>query len=207
MRKKILATLMVVGLLAAQTLTVCAAGSAAAGAQVSSGYTVAVDAKNGEEKNLTEMVKNSPDEVKKAVEGKKALTGVMDVKPDGAQKVDGKYVVTFTVQNLTSSMSEVTVLHFNGTAWEVVESSFNKDAKTVTAKFASLSPVVIVAKEASTGNGSGSGSSSGSSSSSSSSSSAAAASPKTGVASDWAMWIGAAVVLGAASVALKKKEA
>ena len=195
MRKKILATLMVVGLLAAQTLTVCAAGSAAAGAQVSSGYTVAVDAKNGEEKNLTEMVKNSPDEVKKAVEGKKALTGVMDVKPDGAHKVDGKYVVTFTVQNLTSSMSEVTVLHFN------------KDAKTVTAKFASLSPVVIVAKEASTGNGSGSGSSSGSSSSSSSSSSAAAASPKTGVASDWAMWIGAAVVLGAASVALKKKEA
>lgn len=191
MRKKILATLMVVGLLAAQTLTVCAAGSAAAGAQVSSGYTVAVDAKNGEEKNLTEMVKNSPDEVKKAVEGKKALTGVMDVKPDGAKKVDGKYVVTFTVQNLTSSMSEVTVLHFNGTAWEVVESSFNKDAKTVTAKFASLSPVVIVAKEAS----------------SSSSSSPAAASPKTGVASDWAMWLGAAVVLGVASVALKKKEA
>ena len=62
MRKKILATLMIVGLLAAQTLTVCAAGSAVTGVTVSSGYTVAIDAKNGEEKNLTEMVKNSPEE-------------------------------------------------------------------------------------------------------------------------------------------------
>lgn len=86
MRKKILATLMIVGLLAAQTLTVCAAGSAVTGVTVSSGYTVAIDAKNGEEKNLTEMVKNSPEEVKKAVEGKTALTSVMDVKADGAQK-------------------------------------------------------------------------------------------------------------------------
>ena len=206
MRKKILATLMIVGLLAAQTLTVCAAGSAVTGVTVSSGYTVAIDAKNGEEKNLTEMVKNSPEEVKKAVEGKTALTPVMDVKADGAQKdANGKYVVTFNVQNLTSSVKNVTVLHFNGTAWEVVESSFDAAAKTVTAKFASLSPVVIVADTGSSNGGNG-GSSSGSSSSSSSSSSAAA-SPKTGAASDWMMWIGAAVVLGAASVALKKKEA
>lgn len=107
MRKKILATLMIVGLLAAQTLTVCAAGSAVTGVTVNSGYTVAIDAKNGEEKNLTEMVKNSPEEVKKAVEGKTALTPVMDVKADGAQKdANGKYVVTFNVQNLTSSGKE-----------------------------------------------------------------------------------------------------
>ena len=94
----------------------------------------------------SEMVKNSPEEVKKAVEGKTALTPVMDVKADGAQKdANGKYVVTFNVQNLTSSVKNVTVLHFNGTAWEVVESSFDAAAKTVTAKFASLSPVVVVA--------------------------------------------------------------
>ena len=149
------------------------------------------------------MVKNSPEEVKKAVEGKTALTPVMDVKADGAQKdANGKYVVTFNVQNLTSSVKNVTVLHFNGTAWEVVESSFDAAAKTVTAKFASLSPVVVVADTGSSNGGSSSSSSSGSSSSSS-----AAASPKTGAASDWMMWIGAAVVLGAASVALKKKEA
>ena len=42
MRKKILATLMIVGLLAAQTLTVCAAGSAVTGVTVSSGYTVSL---------------------------------------------------------------------------------------------------------------------------------------------------------------------
>lgn len=111
MRKKILATLMIVGLLAAQTLTVCAAGSAVTGVTVSSGYTVAIDAKNGEEKNLTEMVKNSPEEVKKAVEGKTALTPVMDVKAGTAEKdANGKYVVTFNVQNLTSSVKNVTVL-------------------------------------------------------------------------------------------------
>lgn len=209
MRKKILATLMLVGLLAAQTLSVCAAPSNSTGVSTPTTGYVVTDADavyKDAEKDLTKLTASAADSVKDAVKGKKALTPVFDLKAlDGTQKVDGYHVVTLKVPNLSGSMKDVTVLHFNGTAWEIVSSTVDYNQKTVTAKFTDLSPVVIIARESSD-NGS-SGSSSGSSSSSSSSSSAAAASPKTGVASDWAMWIGAAVVLGAASVALKKKEA
>ena len=85
--------------------------------------------------------------------------------------------------------------------WEKIPTKVNWDAKTVTGTFTSLSPVVIVAEKASSSNNNSD------SSSSSSSSDGTATSPKTGVASDWVLWVGAAVVLGAASVALKKKEA
>ena len=228
MRKKILATLMVVGLLAAQTLTVCAAPSGATtpstttdGIVVTTSFgnapvtpasdeLAAINAYNGDSSADLATLFNATNgsSLANAVKGKIDLTGVFDCYPESGE-LSGSTDITFSVPNLSKSVKNVQIYHMKldkegqSLGWEKIPTKVNWSAKTVTGTFTSLSPVIIVAEKA-TSNGSGSGSGS---SSSSSSSDGTATSPKTGVSSDWVMWIGAAVVLGAASVALKKKEA
>lgn len=122
--------------------------------------------------------------------------------------------VPMYVSNLTKNMTEIHVLHYSlaNKAWEDIKNDVDYNNKVITGYFKDLSPVVIIAK-VSEGGGSGSGSSSSDSDSSDSAAAASssvsgatgATSPKTGVASDWALWAGAAVVLlGASGMAFKK---
>ena len=134
-----------------------------------------------------------------ALSGKTALTGVLDAYPinGGTPDANGNHKLTFHLPNLTRAATEVQILHYSMTRhlWELVPTEVDYDAKNVTGTFADLSPVVIVAKVAASGEG---GSSSGSGSS------AQGTSPKTGESTDFVMWIGAAVVLGAAAVLVKR---
>ena len=81
------------------------------------------------------------------VEGMKVVD-VMDVSvPAGTVfPVD----ITFSVPGVTAD-SNVAVLHYNGSAWEVVPSSAGNGS--VTGTFESLSPVAIVADTAEAGTG------------------------------------------------------
>lgn len=130
--------------------------------------------------------------------GKTALTGVLDAYPvnGGTPDANGNHKITFHLPNLTRAATEVQILHYSMTRhiWELVPTEVDYDAKNVTGTFADLSPVVIVAKVAESGNG-GSGSGSGT---------AEGTSPKTGESADYLCWFGAAVVLGAAAVLVKQ---
>lgn len=143
-----------------------------------------------------------------ALTGKSALTGVIDAYPinGGAPDADGNHRLTFNLPNLTRNARNVQILHYSlvRNLWELVPTTVDYDAKTVTGTFRDLSPVVIVADvDNSADAGSGSGGSSGSGSGSSSSGDTAQ-SPKTGETSDWMVWTGAAVVLGAAAVLMRR---
>ena len=145
-----------------------------------------------------------------ALAGKTALTGVIDAYPinGGTPDANGNHRLTFNLPNLTRAVRNVQILHYSlaRNLWELVPTEVDYDAKTVTGTFQDLSPVVIVAEVDNSGD-SGTGGSSGSgsgSSSGSSSSDGTAQSPKTGMASDWMTWIGAAVVLGTAAVLVRK---
>ena len=61
----------------------------------------------------------------------------------------GSVKIPFTVAGIAGK--DVVVLHYNGTAWEVVSSTVS--GNVVTATFTSLSPVAIVVGDAQTGGG------------------------------------------------------
>ena len=123
-----------------------------------------------------------------ALAGKTALTRVLDAYPinGGTPDADGNHRLTFNLPNLTRAATNVQILHYSlvRNLWELVPTEVNYDAKTVTGTFQDLSPVIIVANvDASAGVGT---------------------SPKTGETADWMTWIGAAVVLGAAAVLVRR---
>lgn len=135
-----------------------------------------------------------------ALSGKSALTGVFDAYPinGGTLDTNGNHKLTFHLPNLTRAATEVQILHYSLTRhlWELVPTEVDYDAKNVTGTFTDLSPVVIVAKVAESGNdGNGSGSST-----------AEGTSPKTGESADFVLWIGAAVVLGTVAVLIKQSK-
>lgn len=227
MKKKVFAAMLMVGLLAAQTLSVCAAPSKTTDAVTKSdGIVVTADGaahvsdaavkeriekfNDGSQATLSNLLSaGASEDVKKAVEGKKALTSVIDVTATTATKdADGKYVVTLGIANLTNSVKNVKVLHYvEGSGWEVLTpSNVDTDAKTITVKFASLSPVIVVADSSSSSSDSSNSGSSSSGSSSSSSSSTGATSPKTGETAEYMVWFAAAAVLGVAAIAAKKQK-
>lgn len=151
---------------------------------------------NAGTESLESIGEQAPD-IAPQLEGKSLLTKFFDLTPvnGGVKNADGKYVVTLSVPALSDAASDVLVLHYSTerNLWEVITPS-NVDVanKEITAEFEDLSPVAIIAKvdaSAATDNAVGSA-------------------PKTGVASDWAMYLGAAVVLlGAAGIVAKKSRA
>lgn len=134
-------------------------------------------------------------ELKEQLEGKSLVSKFVDITAlDAATKTeDGKYQVTLSVPGLTDAESDVLVLHYSTVrnVWETITPS-NVDVanKQLTAEFEDLSPVAVIAKvDAAKAAGTTTGTTTGT-----------ATSPKTGVASDWAVFMGAAVVLLGASV-------
>lgn len=148
-------------------------------------------------KASVETIAEQAPELKDQLEGKSLVSKFVDLTAlDAATKTaDGKYQVTLSVPGLTAAASDVLVLHYSTvrSVWETITpSKVDTASKQITAEFQDLSPVAVIAKvdaekAADATNGT---------------------SPKTGVASNWGMFMGAAVVLfGAAVVVFKKANA
>lgn len=143
--KKLTALVLAVVCAMALGMTAFAAGSPSAGS-VGSSAASATD-KNGNAVEVTfgssSVAAPSGADLQKLlgdafVEGM-AVRNVMDVSvPEGTEF---PVTITFNVSGVTAD-SHVAVLHYNGSAWEVVSSKAGNG--TVTATFTSLSPVAIV---------------------------------------------------------------
>ena len=217
MKKRILGTLLAAALVVTQAVSVFAAGSKTTQATPAGESVGKYEMIEGTEENFKEVAEKAPEVVEKIVAinegtatlesiaeqaeqlkeeltGKVLVTKFFDVKPiDGGVKAeDGKYIVTFHVPNLTEALQDVKVLHYSTerAVWEVINpENVDYAKKEITAKFEDLSPVAIIGKN--TGSGS------------STTGSSASTSPKTGVGSDWGIYVSASVLLlGAAVVVL-----
>lgn len=225
MRKKILATILVAGLLAAQTLTAFANPSDQTGVTADTGHKIS----STFDSNLDAEVLNSINTFNSsstkslkdltglsAADGLTALTNVFDCTENNCGET-GSHTVTFNVPALTASMTNVTIFHYNGSAWEVIPTSVS--GKSVTGTFSSLSPVVIGAKVAATpAQKPSSGShrtypdedtnNGGGAATPAADATGAAVSPKTGVTSTWGVWAVAGLAFaGAACVVVRRKRA
>ena len=103
-------------------------------------------------KTLPETSQSAAEEVKKPEKVKEVLADkyvegmyVMDVQEvvveGDASQVQWPVTITFSVPGVVST-TKVAVLHYNGSAWEVVDSKAGEG--TITATFNSLSPVAFV---------------------------------------------------------------
>ena len=217
MKKRILGTLLAAALVVTQAVSVFAAGSKTTQATPAGESVGKYEMIEGTEENFKEVAEKAPEvaakieainegtatlesiaeqaeQLKEELTGKTLVTKFFDVKPvDGGVKAeDGKYIVTFHVPNLTEALQDVKVLHYSTerAVWEVINpENVDYAKKEITAKFEDLSPVAIIGKN--TGEGS------------STTDSSASTSPKTGVGSDWGIYVSASVLLlGAAVVVL-----
>lgn len=235
MKKKLFGMLLAATLILAQTVTVFAEGSKETNVSgvsgvtsVTEGYTVDKGAASSVENSaLTDEQKAAATEqIGKANQGDlSAIADTLsgddkDIVNDANTKaltpvfnVEGKPgSVTFTLTSVPKNVKAVYALHFNTKSgkWELLPGKL--DGNKVTVKFSSLSPVIIIAQteDESSSGGKKHHSSSGDDSSAASGSTAAAdgstvVSPKTGVTSDWTMWIGAAALLFAVSGIMFRK--
>ena len=217
MKKRLFGTLLAAALVVTQVVSVFAAGSKTTQATPAGESVGKYEMIEGTEENFKEVAEKAPEVVEKIVAinegtatlesiaeqaeqlkeeltGKVLVTKFFDVKPiDGGVKAeDGKYIVTFHVPNLTEALQDVKVLHYSTerAVWEVINpENVDYAKKEITAKFEDLSPVAIIGKNTGAG--------------SSTTDSSASTSPKTGVGSDWGIYVGASVLLlGAAVVVL-----
>lgn len=223
MKKRILGTLLAAALVVTQAVSVFALGSKTTQATPSGESAGKYEMIEGTAENFAEVEAKAPEVVEKIVainegnatlesivelveeqspeqaeqlktelEGKTLVTKFFDLKPiDGGVKTDdGKYIVTFTVPNLTEALQDVKVLHYSTerAVWEVITpDDVNYATKEITARFEDLSPVAVIGKNTGAGTSGSENSSTGTA-------------PKTGVASDWAVYAGVSVVLLGAAV-------
>lgn len=195
-------------------LTICAMSvtAFAQGSVKSTGVVSPQGAKDANGNSVTVSTASIPAEYAEAVntvkttDGLKAVLG--DAYVEGMEVVDAMDVsvpegapmpvtITFDVPGVGAD-TKVAVLHYNGSAWEVLEGTAGNG--TITATFTSLSPVAfVVDKNTATGTSTGSNTSTGSSSS---------VSPKTGedLGMLTATVAAAVLVLGAGCVFFVKRK-
>lgn len=217
MKKKIFGTILAAVLVVTQAVTVFAAGSRVAEATLagdSVGYyeitaiteddfqdlaetapdvKSLIDAINAGTESLQAIADQAPD-LADILADKELLTPIFDLVPvnGGVTTDDGNYLVTLSVPTLTSDVSDVGLLHYSTerSVWEIITpTDVDYSDKEVTAEFEDLSPVAVIAKV----------------DTSSAADTATGTSPQTGVVSGWLGWLGAAVILGAVSVATVRK--
>lgn len=195
-------------------LTICAMSvtAFAQGSVKSTGVVSPQGAKDANGNSVTVSTASIPAEYAEAVntvkttDGLKAVLG--DAYVEGMEVVDAMDVsvpegtpmpvtITFDVPGVGAD-TKVAVLHYNGSAWEVLEGTAGNG--TITATFTSLSPVAfVVDKNTATGTSNGSNTSTGSNSS---------VSPKTGedLGMLTATVAAAVLVLGAGCVFFVKRK-
>lgn len=148
---------------------------------------------------VLEMVEASiPEELetfRQELEGKTMLSQFVDLDTIGdvVLNEDGMYETTLSVPTLTEAATNVRILHYSTvrSLWEIViPSDVNYEDKEITAAFEDLSPIVVLADVDETADV------------------AEGTSPKTGVTSDWGLYMAGAVVLfGAAGAVYSRKRA
>ena len=146
---------------------------------------------NAGTKTLKDLAK-AESSIASELEGKSLVTAFMDLRKIGdvSKTADGKYQVTLSVPALAKGMTDVKVLHFSTErkVWEVITpSNVDLNNKEITFELQDLSPIAIIAKV----------------DASQAVTNTTGTSPKTGVGSDWGIYVGASVLLlGAAVVVL-----
>lgn len=218
MKKKLFGMLLAATLVLAQTATVFAAGSAEATQQ---GTKKAINVVNDateltEEQKATvtdQLVKAEKNDVSAIVSA--AGKSIGTVKSTVVDDAEGK-THTITVTPLSNVKWRAFHFSFAKKAWEEVKVEVGSTGEVITAYLNDNSPIVFVAEEV-TSSGKKKHRDKSSDEEETVSSSAAATtaadggvatSPKTGVESDWAVWMAAAVVLaGTAGVSFKKRRA
>lgn len=216
MKKKLFGTILAAALIVSQAMTAFAAGESKSGQMSLVGesagkYQLAeatadnlpdlaakapevmakIEAVNSGAETLQSVAELAP-ELTDALTGKVLLGSFVDLVPvnGGVQVEGGKYRVELSVPGLSDNVSGVGLLHYSTTreTWEIVEpENVDYTNKEVTAIFEDLSPVAVIGKVSGGADAS------------------VGTSPKTGTTYGWAVWLGAAVVLGVAGTAAYRK--
>lgn len=215
MKKRILGTILTIGLIAAQAVTAFASGSRTAdvtlpgdnanyykvteGSAETFSYLAeehqdvldAILSVNKGEADLQLIAEQAPD-LADELSGKTMVTPFFDLTPvnGGVLTADGKYLVTIEVPALSTAMTEVKLLHYSTerSIWEIVDpTNVDYESKQITAEFEDLSPVAVIAKV------------------DASADTSVGTSPQTGQSSAWILWIAAAAVLVLAGAAVYRK--
>lgn len=144
---------------------------------------------------LQSIAEEMAPELQTELETKEMVTPFFELTPvnGGVMTEDGNYEVTISVPTLTRAMVNVRILHFSTerNLWELITpSDVDYADQAITAEFEDLSPIAVVSdiddSQAAVDNAEGT-------------------SPKTGAASDWMLWLGAAFVLAAGGVVVYRK--
>ncbi len=159
MKKRVIALISTVLLVATMSMSAFAAPSVMAG--VVTGIEKVTDK---EDKDITGqiVVENMPEgqytselayikdynnmkkELGNAYKSGMAIIDIKNVRVVGdASAINWDAEIVFTANGVTSA-NDVVILHYTGEAWEVIDAKAGN--QTITAKFSSLSPVVFVAK-------------------------------------------------------------
>lgn len=179
------------------------------------------DAAGTSEASVDTLVADAPEAVKTEVKGAAPLTEVFDLQPkaDAKPDADGKYEVAMTV-TLPANTVKVLLLHYSTakTAWEAITAeSFDIATGKIVVKIGDFSPVMVLAQTKTTDDTTQQPDDTQDSDDQTSDDQTteepaapeapAATSPKTGAASAWALWMGAAAALTATgSVVCKKRK-
>ena len=217
MKKKLFGTILAAALVVTQAISVFAVGSKTAEVALAGDSVGKYNVQEISAETMPELAESAPevlDKIQAVNAGTATVESIAELAPDLADQLadkslltkfvdvtpgenavkteDGKYQVTLSVPGLTAAASDVAVLHYSTqrSVWEIITpSNVDVQNKEITAEFQDLSPVAVIAKvdaAAAVDN-------------------AAGTAPKTGVASNWALFMGAAVVLlAAAGFAVKK---
>lgn len=170
--------------------------------------TLSAETKEAVKAQLTEAADGKVDSVLKSMsddarKGIRRFTtlGVLDLKPESGS------TMTMRITNVPADVTLYALHLTKDGVWEQIPVTRNGDMFTFSSS--NWSPVIFGYKEPWVDPDPGHGTSGGGQSSSAETTSAGlVASPKTGVASDWSLWMGGAVaLLAVASVMFRKKEA
>ena len=161
-----------------------------------------IEEMNAGEENVTMIAQQQP-ELADALSDQTMLTPIVNVTPvdGGLQTENGKYVLQVSLPGLTSNVSDLRVVSYNTAqkAWEVLTpSAIDWNEKIVSVEAKDLSAASFMTVTAKTVGSSAEGESAGTSS-------VVGESPKTGVDSDWMLWLGAAGILCVVSAAAFRK--
>ena len=217
MKKRLFGTFLAAALVLTQAVTVFAAGSRTADVALTgdsasyyevteaseevfreSGVTdeavlAKIMAVNAGTETLQSIAELAP-ELEADLADKDMITPFFDLIPinGGNPLPDGSHRVSMSIPTLTEGMTDVLVLHYSTqrSVWEIIEpEEVDYANQEITAVFADLSPVAIIAN---TDNAAAADTATGTS-------------PQTGMSSSWMVWLGAAVVLAAAGAVTYRK--
>ena len=210
MKKKLFGMILAAVLIAAQAVTVSAAGSKEAGVSPAGGsegyYEVAAGSaevfsylEGTADDALTQIQavnegSAGPDSLTGGAAGKRMITDIFNLSEvnGGVKTDDGKYLVTLEVTSITSSMTGIQILYYNTVTGEwviITPSDIDYANQTVTFVIDQLpAPVCVIADTGTSAEDSAEG-----------------LSPQTGVVSGWPLWMGAAVILAGVSLAAYRK--